>query len=142
MITICFLILVAMFLGRSTKHLVQHLKNIDWKTKFANLWQSIVKYGTKAGRIAAKPLLQFYYVVTDSETSTLEKAMIYGCIIYVVTPINFLPRAVYKILGIMDEAAAILYVFHKIKDKITPAIENKVEATLDAWFGAEFAVID
>jgi hypothetical protein len=41
----------------------------------------------------------------------------------------------------MDEAAAVLFVYSKIKDKITPAIETKVESTLDAWFGAEFEVI-
>ena len=32
-------------------------------------------------------------------------------------------------------------VYSKVKDKITPAIETKVETILDAWFGAEFEVI-
>lgn len=142
MITICILILLAVFLGKSTKHLVDRLRDVDWQAKFTALWVFIVKYGSKAGRIAAKPLLQFYYVVTDSETTTLEKAMIYGCIAYVVMPFSILPRAVYKLIGIMDEAAAVLYVYNKIKDKITPAIETKVETTLDEWFGAQYAVIN
>ena len=141
MITICILILLTVYLGRSAALLLGRLGDVDWHAKFAALWAFLVKYGTKAGRIAAKPLLQFYYVVTDSETTTLEKAMIYGCIAYVVMPFSLLPRAVYKILGIMDEAAAVLYVYNKIKDKITPAIENKVETILDSWFGVEFEVI-
>ena len=141
MITICILILLTVYLGRSAAHLLGRLGDVDWRAKFAALWAFIVKYGTKAGRIAAKPLLQFYYVVTDCETTTLEKAMIYGCIAYVVMPFSIGGRAVYKILGIMDEAAAVLYVYNKIKDKITPAIALKVETTLDTWFGAEYAVI-
>ena len=141
MITICILILLTVYLGRSASHLLGRLGDVDWRAKFTALWAFLVKYGTKAGRIATKPLLQFSYVVTDSETTTLEKAMIYGCIAYVVMPFSLLPRAVYKILGIMDEAAAVLYVYNKIKDKITPAIEVKVETTLDAWFGADYAVV-
>ena len=141
MLTLCLLILVATLIGKSTKNLVNQLRDVDWHEKFASLRAFIVKYGTKAGRIAAKPLLLFYYVVTDSETTTLEKAMIYGCIAYVVMPFSLLPRVVYKFIGIMDEAAAVLYVYNKIKDKITPAIAVKVETTLDSWFGADYAVI-
>jgi uncharacterized membrane protein YkvA (DUF1232 family) len=141
MLTLCILILFAMYTGRTVKHLVNRLRTVDWQAKLASLWAYVEKYGKKAGRLAAKPLLQFYYVVTDSETTTLEKAMIYGCIAYVVMPFSILPRAVYKFIGIMDEAAAVLYVYNKIKDKITPEIELKVETTIDSWFGAEYTVI-
>ena len=141
MLTLCILILFAMYTGRTVKHLVNRLRTVDWQAKLASLWDYVEKYGKKAGRLAAKPLLQFYYVVTDSETTTLEKAMIYGCIAYVVMPFSILPRAVYKFIGIMDEAAAVLYVYNKIKDKITPEIELKVETTIDSWFGAEYTVI-
>ena len=141
MLTICILILIGLYFRKLIGDLVEKLKSVDWSQKFAALWQYVLPYATKAGRVAAKPILQFYYVVTDSETSTLEKALIYGCIAYVVLPFSLLPRAIYRFLGIMDEAAAVLFVYSKIKDKITPAIETKVESTLDAWFGAEFEVI-
>lgn len=141
MITICVLILFAMYTGRTVKHLVKRLENVDWQTKFASVWTYIEKYGKKAGRLAAKPILTFYYVLTDSELTTAEKAMIYGCIAYVVMPFSILPRAIYKLLGVMDEMTAVLYVYNKIKDKVTPAIQAKVEDTIDSWFGAEYAVI-
>ena len=130
-----------MYFRKPIGDLVEKLKSVDWAQKFAALWQYVLPYAKKAGRVATKPILQFYYVVTDSETSTLEKALIYGCIAYVVMPFSLLPRVIYRFLGIMDEAAAVLFVYSKIKDKITPAIEIKVESTLDAWFGAEFEVI-
>ena len=141
MLTICILILIGLYFRKPIGDLVEKLKSVDWAQKFASLWQYILPYAKKAGRVATKPILQFYYVVTDSETSTLEKALIYGCIAYVVMPFSLLPRVICRFLGIMDEAAAVLFVYSKIKDKITPAIETKVESTLDAWFGAEFEVI-
>lgn len=141
MLTICLLTLIGLYLKKPIGILVEKLRNVNWSQKFTSLWQYILPYAKKAGRIATRPILQFYYVVTDSETSTLEKTLIYGCIAYVVMPFSILPRVVYRFLGIMDEAAAILFVYSKIKDKITPAIETKVESTLSNWFGAEYEVI-
>ena len=141
MLTICLLILIGYYLKKPVGALVDNLKSVEWKAKFNALWQRIQPYALKTGRVAAKPLLLFYFVVTDSETSTLDKALIYGCIAYVVLPFSFIPRIVYRFLGVMDEAAAVLFVYSKIKDKITPAIESKVENILDSWFGAEYSVI-
>ena len=141
MLTICILILIGLYFRKPIGDLVEKLKSVDWAQKFAALWQYVLPYAKKAGRVATKPILQFYYVVTDSETSTLEKVLIYGCIAYVVLPFSLLPRVIYRFLGIMDEAAAVLFVYSKIKDKITPVIETKVENLLDTWFGAEFEVI-
>ena len=142
MLTICLLILIGYYLKKPVGALVDKLKNVEWRTKFQNLWQRLQPYAKKAGRAAAKPLLLFYFVVTDSKTTLLDKALIYGCIAYVVMPYSILPRVIYRFLGVMDEAAAVLFVYSKVKDKITPAIENKVDSILDSWFGAEYAVIN
>ncbi|MBR0309676.1 MAG: DUF1232 domain-containing protein [Paludibacteraceae bacterium] len=141
MLTICLLILLGLYFRKPVGDLVGKLKNVDWSKKFAALWQYILPYAKKTGRAATKPILQFFYVLTDGNTSTLDKALIYGCIAYVVLPFSLLPRVVYRFLGIMDEAAAVLFVYSKIKDKITPAINNKVESTLDAWLGTEYEAI-
>ncbi len=141
MLTICLLILIGYYLKKPVGALVDKLKNVEWRTKFQDLWQRLQPYAKKAGRAAAKPLLLFYFVVTDSETTLLDKALIYGCIAYVVMPYSILPRVIYRLLGVMDEAAAVLFVYSKVKDKITPAIENKVDSTLDSWFGAEYSII-
>lgn len=142
MLTICLLILIGYYLKKPVGALVDKLKNVEWRTKFQDLWQLLQPYAKKAGRAAAKPLLLFYFVVTDSKTTLLDKALIYGCIAYVVMPYSILPRVIYRFLGVMDEAAAVLFVYSKVKDKITPAIENKVDSILDSWFGAEYAVIN
>ena len=135
------MILIGYYLKKPVGELMEKLKGVNWKEKFSALWRNIEPYAKRAGRFATKPILLFYFVVTDSETSTLDKALIYGCIAYVVLPFSILPRVIYRFLGVMDEAAAVLFVYSKVKDKITPAIESKVETILDSWFGAEFEVI-
>jgi uncharacterized membrane protein YkvA (DUF1232 family) len=141
MLTICLLVLAALYLKRPINVLAVRLKNVGWKTHFDKLRDHIAVYAKKAGRVAARPLLQFYYVVTTTSTTTIEKATIYACIAYVVLPFSILPKAVYKLLGIMDETAAVLFVLSKVKNKITPEINNRVDDTLDRWFGADYTVI-
>ena len=77
----------------------------------------------------------------DENTSTLDRVLIYATIIYTILPMDFLPRAIYKFLGVLDDGVAILYVYKKIKDKITPEINAKVEDTLNEWFGVEYKLV-
>ena len=52
------------------------------------------------------------------------------------------PRKVLGFLGILDDAAVIAYVYKKISSKITAEITNKVNDTLDQWFGGEVVVLN
>ena len=131
-----------MIVGKDVKPLVEKLKSVDWKSKADNVIGKIKEYAVKAGRVAVRPILQFYYVMSDAETTTMEKAMIYAAIIYAVSPISIIPSAVYHIFGILDEGAAILFVYNKVKDKITPSINLKVDDTIEEWFGPDYSVSD
>lgn len=142
LITLCLIILGYMIVGKDVKPLVEKLKSVDWKSKADNVIGKIKEYAVKAGRVAVRPMLQFYYVMSDAETTTMEKAMIYAAIIYTVSPISIIPSAVYHIFGILDEGAAILFVYNKIKDKITPSINLKVDDTIEEWFGPDYSVSD
>ena len=141
-ITLCILVLVYLMMGKPVDGLLEQLKSTDWKSKFAQLWDKIKTFALQAGRVATKPILTFYHVMRDGETTTLEKALIYGAIAYIVIPADLLPRKVLGFLGILDDAAVIAYVYKKISNKITAEITNKVEDTLDQWFGAEAVVVD
>ena len=142
LITISLLILAYLIMGKDVKPLLERVKNIDWRGKINALKDRLRPWALKAGRAAIRPLLQFYYVLDDDSTSMLDRVLIYGAIIYTVLPIDVIPRAVYKFLGVLDDGVAILYVYKKIKDKITPEINIKVEETLNAWFGPEYAWIE
>ncbi len=99
-------------------------------------------WALKAGRVATRPLLQFYYVMDDDNTSTLDRVLIYAAIVYTILPMDFIPSVIYKFLGILDDGVAMLYVYKKIKNRITPKINAKVEDTLNEWFGAEYELVE
>ena len=141
MTVICMLILVYLIKGKEVDKLVEKLKAIDWQAKYLELYAKLQPYALKYGRVAARPLLQFYYVLQDEKTTTLEKAMIYAAIIYTVSPSNLLPQSIYGLIGILDEGAAVIFVYKKVKEKITPEIESKVEETLNEWFGIEYEIV-
>jgi len=134
---ICITILAYVIAGKDVKPQLEKLKNIDWKEKSKNLLGQIGQYAKKAGRVATKPLLQLHYVLTMGETTTLEKALIVGAILYTVMPFSLIPFKAHKILGLLDEGLAVLYVVKKVQNKLTPEINQKVEETLNEWFGTE-----
>jgi uncharacterized membrane protein YkvA (DUF1232 family) len=128
-------------MGKDIKNLLEEAKSIDWRQKTSSLIDSIRPYALKAGRVVARPLLQFYYVLDDDKTSTLDRVLIYAAIVYTISPVSLLPKAVYKLIGVLDEGAALMYVYKKVKDNITPAINAKVDHTLNDWFGVEYEMI-
>lgn len=142
MTTICILILAYWIMGKDIRSLMEKVQDVDWRGKANELMEKIRPYALKAGRTASRPLLRFYYVMDDEKTSTMDRVLVYGAIIYTISPVTLIPSAVYKLLGMLDEGAAMLYVYKKIKEKITPEINRKVENMLNEWFGVEYEVIE
>ena len=142
LITISLLILVYMIMGKDISSLLERVKNIDWRGKINALMDKLRPWALKAGRAATKPLLQFYYVMDDDNTSSLDRILIYAAIFYTILPMDLLPSVIYKFLGVLDDGVAMLYVYKKIKDKMTPEVNRKVEETLNDWFGVEYELIE
>ena len=142
LITISLLILAYMIMGKDISGLLEKVKNVDWRGKINALMDKLRPWALKAGRAATRPLLQFFYVMADKNTSTLDRVLIYAAIIYTILPADLLPRTIYKFIGVLDDGVAILYVYKKIKNRITPEINTKVEDTLNEWFGVEYTMVE
>ncbi len=134
---ICITVLAYVIAGKDINKQLEKLKSVDWKAKSTDVFGKIGNYAKKAGRVATKPLLQLYYVLTVGETTTIEKALIVGAILYTVMPFSLISFKAHKILGALDEGLAVVYVIKKVQNKITPEINAKVEETLNAWFGTQ-----
>ena len=139
---ICITILAYCILGKDIKALMEKIGDVDWKGKAEEVMAWLRPYAIKVGRVAAKPLLQFYYVMVDENTSTLDRILVYAAILYTISPVSLIPSAAFKVLGILDEGAAMMYVYKKVKERITPDIDNKVERALNDWFGAEYELVE
>ena len=50
-----------MIVGKDVKPWVEKLKSVDWKSKADKVICKIKEYAIKAGRVAVRPLLQFYH---------------------------------------------------------------------------------
>ena len=141
LIAISIMILAYMIMGKDITPLLNRVRNIDWRGKINVVMEKLRPWALKAGRVATRPLLQFYYVMDDDNTSTLDRVLIYAAIFYTILPMDLIPSVIYKFLGILDDGVAILFVYKKIKDKITPEINAKVEDTLNEWFGVEYEIV-
>ncbi|MCI6493155.1 MAG: DUF1232 domain-containing protein [Bacteroidales bacterium] len=111
------------------------MKGIDWNKYIdtAEVW--IKEYARKAGRVAARPLLQWWYVMQDEKTSVMDKALIYGAIAYIIIPSDLLPRRVLHFIGVLDDVAVATWLTKKVSSMLTDQIRNAVEEKLDEWFG-------
>ena len=74
---ICMTLLAYCIMGKDIRSLLERIKDVDWNEKSRNLMDKLKPYALKTGRTTARPLLQFYYVMTDKNTSTADKAMLY-----------------------------------------------------------------
>lgn len=135
--TICLLILVYSILKRPVGGLVKKLEDVDWKSLAGDAWGKIVTYSKKAGRAGTREALRFYYAMLEGDLTPMEKALVYAGIIYISVPGDLLPRRILGWIGVLDDVAIAAWIYKKIGDNITPAIEQKVEETLDHWFGPE-----
>ena len=141
LIAISIMILAYMIMGKDITPLLNRVRNINWRGKINAVMENIHPWALKAGRVATRPLLQFYYVMDDDNISTLDRVLIYAAIFYTILPMDLIPSVIYKFLGILDDGVAILFVYKKIKNKITPEINVKVEDALNEWFGVEYEIV-
>ena len=93
------------------------------------------------GRPVARQLLYLYFVLKGSELTSTQKLWIVAAIAYIIVPNDFLPRRIFRIVGITDDALALMYVINKVRDNITPEIIQKVDMLLDQWFGYRIEII-
>ena len=96
---ICILRMIYFTKGKEVKHLLARLKDVNWHEKINALIKRIQPWALKAGRRASRPILQFYYVLADEKTSTLDRALIYAAIAYTIMPMDLIPSSLYTALG-------------------------------------------
>jgi len=121
----------------SIESIIERIRNIEISDKLRDIFNWIATGAKKLGRVMTRQLLYLYFVLKEGNLSATEKAWIYAALIYVLVPGDFVPRRVFHLLGLTDDALAVAYVIKKVNNRITPEIELKVAMQLDEWFGYE-----
>ena len=114
--------------------LVRKLRSINFKRELQRLWGDISQYARKLGLAATRELLTLYYALSEGDLTPKERAFTYAAIAYVLIPNDLLSRKVFGLLGITDDATALVYAFRKIQKSITPEIRLKAAVKAEEWF--------
>ena len=124
-----------MLIAFLVSQLVKRLRSIDFKKELRRIWAAISEYSRKLGLITTRELLTLYYALSEGDLTPKEKAFPYAAIAYVLIPGDLLPRKVLGLLGITDDATALIFALRKIRKSITPEIRLKAVSKAEEWFG-------
>ena len=98
------------------------------------LLENIKDMGKSLGRTSMRPVLSLYYVLRSPETPLSDKLLIASALSYLVLPIDLISTRRWSVIGWVDEMAAIMIAYKKVKRHITPEIESKVDNILEKRF--------
>lgn len=102
--------------------------------KLPQLWEKIKDSAKRLGRYTTKKALLLYYVLKSDTTPRSAKIVVYGALAYLILPFNLISQKRHPILGWADEVAAIAVAYRKVKQFVTPEMDQQAEETLDKWF--------
>lgn len=117
-------------------------RDIDLSDLLKDIFGTIANGARRLGRVLTGQLLCLYYVLKEGGLSGKEKAWVYAALAYVLLPGDLIPRRLFHLLGITDDALALGYVIAKMRGRVTPQIRLKVDVQLDKWFGYEATRVD
>ena len=98
------------------------------------LFSLIKVYAIKGSKETTQILLELYYVMVSDSTSKTDKFLIGVALAYQTVPKDLLPTSKLGLLGFIDNAAALMFAYKKIKCAVTPEISLKVKSTMQLWF--------
>lgn len=89
----------------------------------------------RIGRVVTRQILRVWFVLKEGDLTPTDKVKIYACLLYILIPGDLLSRKVFGLLGIADDAAALVFLIRTVAGKVTADIDLKVEMKLDELFG-------
>ena len=98
------------------------------------MWDKIKTYAKKVGRVAARPVLLLYYVMTSEETPKKDKLTLFVTLAYIVLPVDLIKAKRLPIIGWIDEVVSLAVAVQRMQKYITPEMEREADETLDHWF--------
>lgn len=134
-IIFCLMILAYSILDKPIEKFSTKIEMTNWERYACQVWDWLSFQYERLGRKLTKYILLLWFIMKDSSTSLLDKALILGAIIYVLSPIDLLPRRELKVLGLLDDLAILIYVYKKVEHLVTPKMQSEVNAKLELWFG-------
>jgi len=100
----------------------------------SELWNKLTAVAKNLGRKTTWYALLLYYTLQSREVSISNKATIMGALGYLILPLDLIPDFI-PVLGLTDDASAIMLAYNTVKASITPEIRRMASAKLTRLFG-------
>lgn len=97
-------------------------------------WKKVADAAKKAGIKVIYLALLLYYVLSDPNVSTFDKAKVYGALGYFILPVDLIPDFI-PVVGYSDDLVALIWATHAVWSNITPEMKQKAKSQLQEWFG-------
>lgn len=114
------------------------LKSKEKEYNESAFWTKIRKVGSRIGANAVYYALSLFYIMTSGKVSLKDKAYIAGALGYLIVPFDLIPDAI-PVMGFADDISALVTVYMKLKDNLTPELKQLVAAKIVDIFGEDAA---
>ena len=106
-----------------------------YKDKFSqqNFIEKIQRIAKRAGAKLVYIALILYYLMQSDKVSLKDKAIIFGALGYLISPIDVVPDAI-PIAGLADDLAVLLYALGKVWSQVDDNLKDKAKQKLSKWF--------
>lgn len=101
--------------------------------KESSLWEKCKNYATSIGREGLEQALKLYYALDHKDCRASDKAVIYGALAYLVSPIDVIPDLT-PVLGYSDDIAMIGAALIKVAGLIDDSVSEKAKNKVKEWF--------
>lgn len=98
-----------------------------------SFWEKLKKYASSIGQELMGKVLQLYYALDSENCSTKHKAIIYGALAYLVSPIDAIPDLT-PFLGYTDDMGVIAAALAAVASCIDDEVKQKAAEKLKEWF--------
>lgn len=96
-------------------------------------WDKCMKYAKTIGLESMEKILWLYYALESEQCSTKHKAIIYGALAYLVSPIDAIPDLT-PVLGYTDDMGVIAAALVAVSMCIDEETKSKAAQKLKEWF--------
>ncbi len=99
----------------------------------SSFWEKCKNYTKDIGMDGLEKALQLYYVLESDKCEVKDKAIIYGALAYLVSPIDVIPDLT-PILGYTDDIAVMTAALAAVAIKVDTEVRAKATTKLKEWF--------
>lgn len=100
----------------------------------ASFWEKLKNFALAAGSEVIEKALWLYYAAQRPETPAWAKTVIFGALVYFISPIDAIPDAI-PVVGYSDDLGALVAAVGLVSQYITDEVKALASKKMQDWFG-------